>query len=128
MAYSVGGIDLPPGLLWIDEYTYSAYEQAISRGLTGSLVVELAPKLAGRPLTLAGAEDRGWMTQETLDALFASAADDPPPELTLILPDARSFTVRWDYSGPPIAIDPIVPWWPTAGKKYFRATLRFFIV
>lgn len=122
MAYSLNGVTLPYGLLWVNEHEWAPIEQSTDYGLTGALIVQRGAKLAGRPITLQGGADRAWITQTTLDAVTALLTTTAA--MALILPDGRSFSVIWDHNGPPISAEPIVPKWPVAGLKYNNVALR----
>lgn len=125
MAYTLQGVALPYGLLWVDEHEWTLAAQSQEYSLTGALILQRAVKLAGRPITLSGAADRAWITQATLDSLRALLDTDP---LTLIAPDSRSFSVTWDHNGPPISATPIKSRWPGAGEKYGSVVLKLLEV
>ena len=136
MAYTLQGVALPYGLLWVDEHEWTPVAQSQIYSLTGALILETAVKLAGRPITLSGAADRAWITQATLDALRALldaeiaallALLEPDP-MTLITPDGRSFSVAWNHNGPPISATPIKPRWPGDGEKYGLVALKLLEV
>lgn len=82
-------IDITNNLIWRDEFAFNQVEQATERTLTGGLIIQHGVKLFGRPITL-----EGWLSRETLDALYEKEADDEPMVLTLA--DARVFTVVFD--------------------------------
>jgi|APLak6261660231_1056022.scaffolds.fasta_scaffold00183_2 hypothetical protein len=103
---TLDGLVLPPDLLWTDEYDWTPTEQSQSYALSGALVVETAEKLSGRPITLSGDADHGWATREQIDALYAKLTITAP--ITLVLPDARTFSVRFRNADKPIEAKPIV--------------------
>lgn len=125
MAYTLGGVTLPYGLLWVDEQAWTPYVQAQEYSLTGALILQYGEKQAGRPITLSGTDQRAWVTQDTLDDLRALLGIG---ELALVLPDTRAFTVIWNHSGPPILATPILDRWPNAGQKYSAVTLALIEV
>jgi len=125
MAFTLNGVSLPYGLLWVDEHTWTPYAQTSDYGLTGSPIIQIGMKQAGRPITLQGAEDRAWLSQATLDALKALLGTSI---MTLVLPDGRTFSVLWDHSGPPISATPVKERWPGAGEKYRSVTLKLLTV
>lgn len=95
MAKTLAGIALPNGLVWADEFAWTAVEQESERSLAGTLHLYEGVKSYGRPITLAGAEDAAWVDRATLLALYAltTTADQ---DMTLIWHE-RTFTVRWDF-------------------------------
>ena len=69
-------------LQWTDEYDWSPVEQSTEFSTTGALLVDVAVKLAGRPITLEGLETAAWLTRAVCDTLQAWAA---LPGITLTL-------------------------------------------
>lgn len=69
MSVTLAGIDLPPDILWTDEFDHDAIAQAQTRTLGGALVVEETALTAGRRITLGGASI--WVTRATVKALRA---------------------------------------------------------
>lgn len=89
-----------PGLIWVDEFAWSVTAQKVERSLTGTLLVQAAGKVKGRPVTLAGGEDYGFIDRATLLALQA-LADTPGLVMTLTLADTRSFQVMFRHDDAP---------------------------
>lgn len=109
-------LPLPADMVWTDEFTWPTVVKSTEYTLTGALVVDSAQRLAGRPITLAGADDYGWITRATVDAL-RTLASALPGQYVLTLADTRSFTVVFAPEDP-ITAQPIVPiadpgadWW-----------------
>lgn len=135
MSITLGGIALPNGLRWEDEYAWSAVVQSTEHTLTGALVVEEATKQAGRPITLVGGRTWAWVTRATLDSLrtLLEAAGTPR---TLVLHDARSFTVMGVRDGDkgPIEASPVPivrdsgPADPVTSTKYIIERIRLIEV
>jgi hypothetical protein len=76
----LNGIALPGGMLWVDEFAWSAAQ----RSVTGAQIIDVAIKVAGRPITLQGI----WIRRATLLALRALVdvpADTHPYVATLRL-------------------------------------------
>lgn len=101
MAITLGGVALPDGLRWADEFAWSPRVQSTDWSLTGALLVEEAEKQAGRPITLVGGRTWAWMTRESLLDLQAQLDSAPDTGLTLVLHDGRTFQVlpRMESSG-----------------------------
>lgn len=129
LTYAGGPVlDLPRDLEWTDEFDWSPVAQTVSISITGALIVESAAQLSGRPVTLAGADDRAWITRAVLDQLRAWAAV-PDRQMTLTLDDGRVFAVRFDQRQAPIGARAIVPGWtPAAADDWFVCTLKFMEV
>ena len=98
-------IELPDDLEWTDEFSWTPVEQSLSYSATGSLFIQESTKQAGRPITLQGAEDMGWITRDTAEAL-QTLKDASGTEMTLELSDGRTFTVMFMQESP-IEISPL---------------------
>lgn len=69
-------------LQWANEFDWSPVEQSTSHSTTGRLLVDVALKLAGQPITLQGNETAAWISRALCDTLQAWAA---LPGITLML-------------------------------------------
>lgn len=69
---------------WQDEFSWSPVDQATSYSTTGALLVDVAVKQAGRPITLMGTETAAWITRALCSTLQAWA-ELPGIQLTLVL-------------------------------------------
>ncbi|ABM37555.1 hypothetical protein [Polaromonas naphthalenivorans] len=69
-------------LQWSDEYEWSPVEQSTEYSTEGVLLVDVALKQAGRPITLDGTQTEAWITRAACDTLQAWAA---LPGITLTL-------------------------------------------
>lgn len=145
MAIALGALVLPSGLTWADEHAWSPVAQNTEQTLTGALVLEESAKLAGRPITLAGASDNAQYTAWIcLDQPFLgySSLNDlraallvPGAQFTLTLHDSRSFTVvpRHDGDGP-LSVSPLplyrsfAPAAPHSGSLYVLDAVRLLEV
>lgn len=112
---------------WTDEFGWQPLVQTAQYSLTGALVVEEAPMLAGRPITLAGADDRAWVAYADLQQLQTWALT-PSLALTLTLRGSAR-QVRFDLrNGSPIAARQVM--WvdnPPAADAWFAINaLKFF--
>jgi hypothetical protein len=97
------GLALPAGMIWQDEFDWSPALAAQEYSLTGALVIDAGTRQAGRPITLAASDDRGWsgMDRTKVLALRAKAAV-AGASYTLQLADGRSFTVAFRPGEAPI--------------------------
>lgn len=124
---TLGTVTLPPYLLWEDEFTWSAVAQGAEYFLAGSLDIQASTMLAGRPITLVGDTNRGWITRATLLDLYALT--NTPQELTLNYHD-REFTVRFNHAnGKPVSAVPLVKRIPPKDTdKYHSLVIRLMEV
>lgn len=130
MALALGALSLPAGLVWEDEFAWSPVAQSAEYGLTGALVLDVASKQAGRPITLTGQSDStrhtGWVSRADLLALTA-ALGVPGATFALTLHDARTFTVVALHDGEgPIDAEPL----PTVGaiRPADPASTRWYLL
>lgn len=84
LTYNGTTAHLSDRLIWEDEYGPSPVEQVTGPGTTGSLLVHVGVRTAGRPITLDGVDSNAWITRELCDTLQAWAAL-PGIQLTLVL-------------------------------------------
>lgn len=101
----LNGIELPRGMLWVDEFNWSAVQKTVERGITGAQIIDAAARIEGRPITLQAVEDQGWIRRSTLLAVQA-LADAPGGQYPLRLADGREFTVQF-AGDDPIAATPV---------------------
>src|SRR5690349_17501425 len=92
--HTLGALQLPRGMVWDDEFAWSAVQKSAEYSVTGALLVDAAVKQAGRPITLRGDPTAGWIRRSVVEALRALAAADPVGEHLLTLADGRMFTVQ----------------------------------
>ena len=93
MAITLGAVILPDGLRWSDEFAWNSTNLLTEYSLTGALIVDMATKQAGRPVTLTGGANFAWYTRAQVIALQAVLDAIPSTGATLTLHDSRTFTV-----------------------------------
>jgi hypothetical protein len=123
MTITLDAITLPPDLLWADEFDWSPIESSTEYAITGALVVDTAARLAGRPITLAAADDRAWIARGVLQALYAKT-ETPGQTMTLTL-GATSYSVIWRPGAEPLSAYPIFPFANPQANLAYIVTLRF---
>lgn len=119
-------IELPRGMLWVDEFDWSAVSKSVERSITGAQVIDVVECIAGRSITLQGVEDQGWIRRDVLLSVQA-LAQQPAGEFLLRLADGREFTVQFSADDP-VSAEPLSrPELPPDSHPYI-ATLRFITV
>lgn len=120
-------VELAAGMLWVDEFNWRPVESVSERAVTGQLVVDVAERIDGRPITLEATDSHGWITRATLQALYG-LAEAQGAAYTFEHADGRSFTVMFAPGGEPITARPIErPELPLADWPYV-VTLRLIEV
>lgn len=100
-------LTLDPDLYWSDEFAWAAVEQSIARSLTGALLIDVATRIGGRPITLQpSADNAAWMPSATVRQLQAWEAD-PALVLTLDLRGTTYDVVFRRDNGAPIEARPV---------------------
>lgn len=125
--HTLGAIQIPRGLVWADEFAWHPVLREAEYSITGALLIDASTRLAGRPITLQGSEDAGWLTRTTLLALYA-LAENASATHALTLADGRTFTVTFAAGDTPIEATPLArPELPPAAWPYI-ATIRLIEV
>lgn len=99
LTHTLGALDIPRSLIWVDEFNWTAPVQAHEYSITGALIVDVATRQAGRPITLQGVDDHGWVARGALVSLW-SLVNSTTAALALTLADGRSFSVRFAPDAP----------------------------
>jgi len=124
---ALDAITLPDDLWWEDETDWTPVEQTAEYSTTGALLIDVATKQAGQPITLVGDETTAWITRATALALGTLAAN-PGAAMTLVIHD-RSFQVIYSHSGKPVDLEPLVRICPPADTDYYIVKgLRFLVI
>jgi hypothetical protein len=93
MAITLGGVSLPNGLVWSDEFDWITPQVDTAYTLTGAMIVQLANKQAGRSITLTGGVNFSWLNRTQLLAVKSVIDTCPDTGMVLTLHDARLFNV-----------------------------------
>ena len=122
-------ITLSDRLHWTDEFDWHPVEQASSYSTTGALLIDVATRQAGRPITLQGTDTQAWMSRTTMLQLAAWAAL-PGAVLTLALRGVARDVVFDHAQGGGFTAVPI--WRLLDGEVdatlLYRSTLKFLEV
>lgn len=123
---TLDGLSLPLDLLWTDEFDWTPTEQHQTRTLTGALVFETAARQGGRPITLQGGQDYGWATKSQVSSAYDKLTITTP--LTLVLPDTRTFNVRFRHEETPIDANQVVDYRIPDNTDFYLLTIRLITV
>lgn len=128
LTYDGTTVDISDRLQWTDEYTWTPVEQSTAYSTRGALLVDLAEKLSGQPITLEGIDSKAWITRAVCDTLKSWAAL-PGAEFGLVL---RGVThqVIFNHEKGGFAAQPI---WrllddEITSQLFYRPTFRFLKV
>ena len=128
LTYDATTVDISDRLQWTDEFTWSPVEQATSYSTRGALLVDVAEKLSGQPITLEGVESEAWITRATCNTLKAWAAIKGA-QFELVL-RGETHQVIFDHEKTGFSAQPI--WKLLDGEispeLFYRPTFRFLKV
>jgi hypothetical protein len=121
-------LTLHPDLYWDDEATWQPVEQRVERTITGALIVSVATRQAGRPITLQPEDDRSaWTSRAVVDQLRNWAAV-PGQELTLTLRGTARTVIFRHHDGNAIDATPVVHFNDVDSADFYRCTIRLMEV
>ena len=123
MTITLGEIPLPSDLVWADEI-WSPVSETVAITCGGSVVIQAAAQVSGRPITLAGSASAAWITRATLEALMTIAAN-PAWSGTLDL-HGTTYTVRIRHADGPVSAAPVMEYadGAIADDQYNNVVLR----
>lgn len=106
LTYGGTTVELPEAMNWSNEYGWSPVEQSVEYSTEGALIIDVALKLAGRPIALEGSEDCTWCSRALCDTLQAWASL-PGIELTLVVRGVAR-TVIFDHQAGALRGFPVI--------------------
>ena len=128
LTYNGTTAHLSDRLHWADEFDWSPVEQATAYSTTGALLVDVAVKLAGQPITLDGTDTNAWISRALCSTLQAWAAL-PGIQLDLVL-RGETHQVIFDHGKGGFSAQPI--WKLLDGEitpeLMYRPTFKFLKV
>lgn len=120
-------VTLPPDMLWGDEFTWQPVEQKADPTITGALVVQVATRQGGRPITLQSGPDYAWLTRAQLEQINAWAGV-PGQQLTLNIRGTNRTVMFRHHSGPALEAEMVLYHSAPAATDYYQCTLRLIEV
>lgn len=125
--HALATLPIPRGMVWVDEFGWSAVDKSLEYSLRGAAIIDSAKRLAGRPITLQGEEEAGWISRDALRAVQALADSNADGTYSLLLADGRTFTVQF-APGTPVEGRPIARPELPEGSYPYVATVRLITV
>lgn len=100
-------LTLPIDLQWADEFAWTPIAEQRNFSMGGAVLVDRGTRLAGRPITLQGGENFGWMTRADILTLKAWA-DTLFAPMTLLFRGV-TYEVAFDHaSNGPLLATPVI--------------------
>lgn len=123
----LNAITLPAGLQWVDEFNWQPVMQSTQRTLAGGLVLQERGLSAGRPITLSGGSDHGWIARSVLESLYALASVAGQTHTLSIR--GTTYSVRFYHEdGNAIEAEPLWPMADPQAGDYYIATIKLITV
>lgn len=120
----IAPVSLSPDLFWTDEFNWDPVEQSSTRTVTGAQILQVATRVAGRPITLEPEDDSSaWMTRATVLQLRNWSAV-PGKVLQLTLRGVTRSVVFRHQDGAGVEAKPVVHFSEMDTTDYYRVTVR----
>ncbi len=123
MTIVIDGIALPPGLLWIDEFSAHSVAQTVKRALDGSLVVFYGGIQSGTQITLTSEPDAGWFTRAQVEAIELRARS-PGAMYPLTLRGQSWLVMFRHHEAPAFEATPLISRPNPAPGDFYLGTLK----
>lgn len=128
---ALDSVTLPDEMLWEDEFGWTPTVRRSDYSLTGALLVEVAQKKAGRPITLRPPDNEmAWVDRATVEKILTWGAI---PDLRMLLQlqypsDTRSFTVALADGASPISANPVKGFPGFDPGDWFQVSLSLVVI
>ena len=120
-------ITLPDDLEWVVEFDWDTVRQDVQPTFGGGIVVSENTVSAGRLITLVSG-DNIWVTKLVLLQVY-TMLNNSDKQMTLTLPDARTFTVMFKRDdGKPIEAKPVWRKTTQTTTDYYTLTIKLMEV
>ena len=124
LAYGGTTLTLPEDLRWSDQQNWQPVAQNVGYSITGAVIVDVAAKLAGRPITLQPEDAQcAWMTKTVLDTLLAWAAVPGRQFVLNVL--GTAYDVIFRHQDGAIEATPVIHYNTQTAGDFWLVTLRF---
>lgn len=119
-------VDARSDLLWVDEFDFSPLAADARWSMDGVLIVDEVLRTTGRPITLQGGEQYGWVTRATVEQLEAWRA--LPEQAFTLTYRGVAHTVLMDHARGAVSVRPYVERISYLAGDFYIPTLRFLKV
>lgn len=124
LSYQNTTVELHPDLYWSDESAWKPVEQTVQRTITGALILQVAGRTGGRPITLQPEdESSAWVTRSVVDQL-GNWAEVPGRTLVLTLRGTSRNVVFRHQDGNVLEAVPVVHFSDVQQADWYRLTVR----
>ena len=127
MAISLGGLDLNPNLIWIDQYNYSPINHVEERTLDGHLFINTSENISGKPITLESTIDQGWFTYQMINTL-GNMSRNINGIYSLIINDFNASVMFRHSDKPALNVIPLIPRLVYKVDDYFYGTIKLITI
>lgn len=124
---SLGGVSINGASIFTDRGDSFGVSQSVKRTLGGRLKVLVSPVVGGKPITLVGSEEQGWITKETVDLLLEMA--NSPGGVYELLVNGVSTTVMFrNHEQPSFQAFPLVYRNNQEGSDYHTFSMKLMTI
>jgi hypothetical protein len=124
LTYGLTTLELAPDLMWSDEFSWHPVDQAQERSITGALIVQVASRTGGRPITLEAEDERSAWTPRSAVLTLREWAAMPGVTLQLSI-RGESRAVVFRHQDGAMDAKPLVPFADPVAADFYLVTLRF---
>ena len=118
-------IQIPNGMMWVDEFSWSKAVNSKEYSLNGSLIIESGIRSFGRPITLQSAEDSGWIKRQSVGILQRWAESLQELEFTDISGEAHK--VMFDNSSDEsVSFQPVSGFTDGISGEWYYGSVKLF--
>ncbi|WP_022852026.1 hypothetical protein [Limisalsivibrio acetivorans] len=120
---SLGGVQLPDGLIWENEFSSSGVSAERRTAVDGSEIL-FSRRITGRDIDLVSMEDRSWFSREQVEMLSGMASNTTANYILEL--GANAFIVRFRNEDGGFSFTPVDPVenGSSTGCYYGRIKLR----
>lgn len=125
MTITLDALTLSNDLMWNSQYNWSPVVQTVSYAIDGTMIVEAGTKMKGRPVSLTGGSNFGWMQRSLIDQIYAKAV---VAGLTMTLVyKGTSLTVMFDHERGALDLALALPYSEYASNDWIQVNSINFI-
>lgn len=125
MTITLDDLTLSNDLMWNSQYNWSPVVQTVSYAIDGTMIVEAGTKMKGRPVSLVGGSNFGWMQRSLIDLLYAKAVT---AGLTMTLNyKGQTHTVMFDHERGALDLALALPYSEYATNDWIQVSAINFI-
>lgn len=128
---TLNGIQLNHNMQWVDRNESQQVQQAVTRTLSGNLVVFHRTLTKGEKITLVATEEQGWLQKTVIDSLksIANTTGGVYPLVIDVDGNIESYNVMFRHNEPPaFSAFQLIHRLNAEDADYYTATIKLITV